>query len=375
MTLEELKALYGEKGAMEQRVTTTEQGDVIDYIPVQLGDGWTAFEKQPTEIIDYIGQGMDATPVYKEIAPEDKLGGFTKQEGDWVTSYDLNGNVVDRHKWNESDLKTAWNDLGPIAMAALATPGAAGLLGETLFGLTGTAAAGAGGALAGGFNAAMNDQDILKGALLGSAAGAGSAKLNDILGANTLDGAFKNATVGDVTKAINFAQNPTLAGAANIASKLDIPSNFNIGDTGLTTSDIIKGINTAQALSSGDSQKLFNAITDIAKGTNIGGLTASEQAQLEANRAAKETARLNRIEDAVLNQPASDDATTQGILDLINQMYPAADVQGMSQADLAKFLEANMDEIQGSAQLETLLKGEGKKTADEGTVEAIVTIK
>ena len=41
MTLEELKALYGEKGAMEQRVTQTEQGDIIDYIPIQLGDGWT----------------------------------------------------------------------------------------------------------------------------------------------------------------------------------------------------------------------------------------------------------------------------------------------------------------------------------------------
>jgi len=95
------------------------------------------------------------------------------------------------------------------------------------------------------------------------------------------------------------------------------------------------------------------------------GLSAEEQAQVEANREIK---RLNRIEDAVLNQTASDDGSTQGILDLIGEMYPAADVKGMSQGDLAKFLEANMDEIQGSADLETLFKGAGEKTADEGTV-------
>lgn len=364
MTLEELKALYGEKGATQRREEQTEGGIQYYDEPVQLGEGWTAWEKQPTEIIDYIGQGMDATPIYKQLAPEEKLGGFSKQEGDYVTTYDLTGKPIARHKWNESDLKTLWNDLGPMAMAALTMGGGAGLLGNALFGLEGAAAAGAGGALGGGFNAAMNDQNILKGALLGAASGAGSAKLGDILGADTVGKTFENATVGDVTKAINFAQNPTLAGAANLASKY-VPSNFDIGDTGLTTSDIIKGVNTAKALGSGDERSIFNAILDVAKGTNIGGLTAGEQADLAANREAK---RLNAIENAVLNQPASDDGSTSGILDLINQMYPAAEVRGMSEADLAKFLEANMDEIQGSADLETLLKGEGKPTSDEGTV-------
>ena len=131
MTLEELKALYAEKGATQQRVTPSEQGDIIDYIPVQLGEGWTAYEKQPTEIVDYIGQGMDATPIYKQLAPEEKLGGFTKQEGDYVTTYDLNGKVIDRHKWNESDFKTMWNDLGPIIMAAGSTYLGGIPLGET----------------------------------------------------------------------------------------------------------------------------------------------------------------------------------------------------------------------------------------------------
>ena len=113
-------------------------------------------------------------------------------------------------------------------------------------------------------------------------------------------------------------------------------------------------------------QLISTALTEGLKVSKGGGsLTAEEQAQVEANREIK---RLNRIEDAVLNQPASDDGSTQGILDLIGEMYPAADIKGMSQSDLAKFLEANMDEIKGSADLETLFKGAGEKTADEGTV-------
>jgi hypothetical protein len=249
-------------------------------------------------------------------------------------------------------------------MAAVTMGGGGAFLGNSLFCLTGNAASAAGGALAGGINAYGNDQDILKGALLGGVSSAGSAKLGDILGSDVLGSTFNNATVGDVTKAINFAQNPTLAGAANIASPY-VTTNFNLGDTGFTTNDLLKGINTVQALGSGDNKRIFDTITGLAKGTDFSGLTASEQAQLEANREAK---RLNRIEDAVLNQPAFDDGSTQGIVDLISEMYPAANVKGMSQGDLAKFLEANIDEIKGSADLETLLKGEGKKTEDEGTV-------
>jgi hypothetical protein len=362
MTLEELKKLYGEKGATEKRYTDTEQGRTEDDIAVQYGDGWTAFENDNRKIIDYIGQGMDATPVYDD-APK-TLGGFSKQEGDYINNYDVNGNFLGRQKWNESNLKTLIRDLGPLAMAAVTMGGGGAFLGNSLFGLQGAAASAAGGALAGGINAYGNDQDILKGALLGGVSGAGSAKLTDILGADALGGTFKNATVGDVTKAINFAQNPTLAGAANLASPY-MTTNFDIGDTGFTTNDLLKGVNTAQALGSGDNKKIFDAITGLAKGTDFSGLTASEQAERNANR---ETARLNRIENAVLNQPASDDGSTQGILDLINEMYPAADIKGMSQGDLAKFLEANMDEIQGSAELETLLRSQGLPAADEGTV-------
>jgi len=361
-TLDDLKALYKQKGASEKRYTDTEQGRTEDYIPIQYGNGWSAFENDNRKIIDHIGSGMDATPVYDD-APK-TLGGFSKQEGDYVYNYDPEGKYLNRQKWNESNLKTLIRDLGPLAMAAVTMGGGGAFLGNSLFGLQGAAASAAGGALAGGINAYGNDQDILKGALLGGVSGAGTAKLSDILGADALGGTFKNATVGDVSKAINFAQNPTLAGAANLASPY-VTTNFNLGDTGFTTNDLLKGINTAQALGSGDNKRIFDTITGLAKGTDFSGLTASEQAERNANR---ETARLNRIEDAVLNQPASDDGTTQGILDLIGEMYPAADIKGMSQGDLAKFLEANINEIQGSADLETLLKGAGQKTADEGTV-------
>lgn len=260
MTLEELKALYKEKGATTPREEETEQGTKYYTDAVQYGDGWTAFENDNRKIVDYIGQGMDATPVYDD-APK-TLGGFSKQEGDYVTSYDPEGKYLGRQKWNESSLKTLIRDLGPLAMAAVTMGGGGAMLGNSLFGLTGGAASAAGGALAGGINAYGNDQDILKGALLGGVSGAGSAKLTDILGADALGGTFKNATVGDVTKAINFAQNPTLAGAVNIASPY-MP-NLSVGDGAVSLNDIFKGVGTAKALGSGDYGQIFKAITGMA---------------------------------------------------------------------------------------------------------------
>ena len=272
-TLAELKAMYDQLGANQARENYTEQGTSIDYIPVQYGGGWSAWEKAPVQI-GQIGDGMDAQPIFSD---KKELGGFSKQEGDYVNTYDLQGNLIGRQKWNESTLKTMWNDLGPIAMAALTGPGGvAGSLGSALFGLEGAAASAAGGALGGGFNAAMNDQNILKGALLGGATGAGSAKLADILGAEAVGSTLKDATVGDVSKAISFAQNPTLAGAANLASPY-VP-NFSAGDISLN--DVLKNVGTAQALASGDERQIFKALTGMAKDA---GSTKSSLAGFEAN--------------------------------------------------------------------------------------------
>jgi hypothetical protein len=180
------------------------------------------------------------------------LGGFSKQEGDYVTDYDLNGKAIARRKIETNDFKRMWNDLGPIIMGAMTMGGGSSALGSYLFpSLGATAAAGAGGALTGGFNAAMTDQDILQGALKGGAGSAGALKLGDT-----------GFTLGDATKAINFAQNPTLAGVANIASPY-LP-NVSLGEGALSLNDVLKGVNTAQDLSSGDYNKIFKAITGMA---------------------------------------------------------------------------------------------------------------
>ena len=246
MTLEELKKLYGEKGAMEQRVTQTEQGDQIDYVPVQLGDGWTAYENQP-QIIGYEGQGMDATPIYAE--PEDKLGGFQRSEGNKNYFYDTNGNLVHVEKQT-----TDWDVLGPIIMGAATMGGGAGMLGNSLFGLSGTAASTAGGALLGAGNAALTDKDILKGALLGGVSGAGGAEIGDT--------GFK---VGDVTKAIKFAQNPSLLGAVSYLPGLTnslsgfeanpddfIPGYFLPGGEGYVPSELNKTYGPDETFNAGD---------------------------------------------------------------------------------------------------------------------------
>jgi hypothetical protein len=267
MTLEELKALYKEKGATQQLEEVTEAGTKYYDAPVNLGDDWYAFENDNRKIIDYIGQGMDATPVYDD-APK-TLGGFSKQEGDYITDYDLQGNAIARRKWNESDLKTMWNDLGPIIMGAATMGGGAGALGSYLFpSLSATAAAGAGGALLGGANAAFTDQDILKGALLGGVGSAGALELGDT--------GFK---LGDVKKAYDFIQNPSLAGVVNAASPY--VGSTQIGDTGMSIGDIFKNVGTAKALTSGDEGQIFKALTGLAR--DQGGSLKSSLAGFDAN--------------------------------------------------------------------------------------------
>jgi hypothetical protein len=263
MTLEELKALYAEKGATTRREEETEQGTKYYDDAVQLGDGWTAYENQP-QIIGYDGSGMDAQPIYAEVDPANKLGGFARSEGNKNYFYDTSGNLVHVEKQ-----ATDWDYLGPIIMGAATMGGGAGALGSYLFpSLGATAAAGAGGALLGGANAAFTDQDILKGALLGGAGSAGALQLGDT-----------GFTLGDATKAINFAQNPSLAGAANIFA----PSigGTQIGDTGISLSDMFKGVGTAQALGSGNNQQIFNALTGLAR--DSGGGLKSSLAGFDAN--------------------------------------------------------------------------------------------
>lgn len=250
LTFADLTKLYNEKGATTTTSYENEQGTQYDTQTNDLGDGWMAWEK-PGEVSYTEGSGESATNYY---APGE-LGGFSQKDGDYVNFYDLNGTLVDRQKWNESALKSAWSDLGPVAMAALTMGGGAGALGNALFGLEGAAAAGAGGALAGGVNAAMTDQNILTGALKGGLGSAGALQLGDT-----------GVTLGDVNKAVSFIENPSLAGALNVAAPAI--GDVKIGDGAISLNDVAKSLNTAAALSSGNPQQIFNAIVGLDRSAN-----------------------------------------------------------------------------------------------------------
>jgi len=241
MTLEELKKAYADKGATVRREYETEGGTQYVDEPIDLGGGIYATENTP--IIGYEGYGENQQPIYGEK----QFTGFSKNEDGKSYYYNPEGQLY--HVEKEDSF---WDQFGPMIMTAATMGGGAGLLGNSLFGLTGNAASAAGGALLGGANAAFTDQDILKGALLGGAASAGGMELGDT--------GFK---VADAAKAYNFAQNPTLAGAASLASPY--VSGTQIGDTGMSIGDVFKGVGTAQALASGDERQIFKALTGMAK--------------------------------------------------------------------------------------------------------------
>lgn len=241
LSLDELKALYADKGATVRREYETEGGTQYVDEPVDLGGGIYATENTP--IIGYEGYGENQQPIFGEK----QFTGFSKNEDGKSYYYNPEGQLY--HVEKEDSF---WDQFGPMIMTAATMGGGAGLLGNSLFGLTGSAASAAGGALLGGANAAFTDQNILKGSLLGGAASAGGMELGDT-----------GLKVADAAKAYNFAQNPTLAGAASLASPY--VGSTQIGDTGMSIGDVFKNVGTAQALTSGDERQIFKALTGLAK--------------------------------------------------------------------------------------------------------------
>lgn len=256
--LDELKALYADKGATVRREYETEGGTQYVDEPVDLGGGIYATETTP--VIGYEGIGENQQPIYGEK----QFTGFSKSADGKTYYYNPEGQLY--HVEKEDSF---WDQFGPMIMTAATMGGGAGLLGSTLFpSLGATAAAGAGGALLGGANAALTDQNILKGALLGGAGSAGALELGDT-----------GLKLGDVSKAVNFAQNPTLAGAANLASPY--VGSVDLGDTGVSLNDVMKGVGTAQALSSGNPMTIMKTIAGLSK--DQGGNLKSSLAGFEAN--------------------------------------------------------------------------------------------
>lgn len=267
MTLEELKALYGEKGATVRREYETEGGTQYVDEPVDLGGGIYATENTP--IIGYEGYGENQQPIYGEK----QFTGFSKNEDGKTYYYNPEGQLY--HVEKESSF---WDEFGPMIMAAGTMGGGGALLGNALFGLSGTAASAAGNALLGAVNASETDQNILKGALLGGAAGAGSATLGDILGSD-VGSTLGSTKITDALQAVKFAENPTVAGAVNLASPAI--GSTQLGDTGISLGDVLKGVGTAQALGSGDYNQIFKALSGMAK--DQGGSLKSSLAGFEAN--------------------------------------------------------------------------------------------
>jgi hypothetical protein len=174
----------------------------------------------------------------------------------WLPVIDPQGKVT----YQINDQKDGFGDFAKmVALSALtagvgsALGGASGL-GQSLYGLSGTAGQIAGGATLGAGRAAISGGDILTGALTGGLGGAGNLSIGDT-----------GFTVGDLTKAANVLQAAkskdmfsAITGAANMSGlSTDIP----IGDTGYTLGDLTKNAKLAQAVLSGNPQAVISAIT------------------------------------------------------------------------------------------------------------------
>jgi hypothetical protein len=173
-----------------------------------------------------------------------------------------------------------------VALSALtagvgsAFGGASGL-GQSLFGLSGTAGQLAGGAALGAGRAAISGgslQDILKQAALGGLGSAGNLGIGDtgftVGQAMTAVNALKAAEKGDWMNAI--------AGAASLSGA----GNTQIGDTGYTLGDLAKNAKLAQAVLSGNPQAIIGAITRVAGSANkdiIQSLTDAGMSRPQAN--------------------------------------------------------------------------------------------
>ena len=255
MTLEELKKMYAEKGGTTQRITQSgDAGDVIDYLTNDLGEGFTAREDQP--IIGYEGQGMDATPIYGDKV----LSGFMQAKDGMDYFYDPEGVFQGSQKSQEAD--SFWDTFGPMIIGAMTMGGGTAALGGYLFpSLSATAAAGAGGALLGGANAAFTDQDILKGALLGGASGAGAMQLGDT-----------GLTLGNVTNAANAIKNKDALGLLSSGAGLIDTSGFDFN--GMSATDIAKYANIAKGLTSGGAGAV-SALANLSKDSNFNNLMSS----------------------------------------------------------------------------------------------------
>jgi hypothetical protein len=291
-TFADLTKAYNQKGATTTTSYETEAGTQYDTQPTDLGNGWMAWEK-PAQIIGYEGSGESATPIYSKA----ELGGFSRKDGDIVNFYDLEGKVVHQQNWDEGDIKTIWNDIGNVVMAAATAGGLGGTLGSALLGegATQIASNALGGALLGGGGAALGGGNVLQGALLGGAGGAISGYLNtDTTGATGSDvGQVSSSQAGssiaaDTAAATDLAQNLIDSGVSTSeAARLLDSVGFDQSVTNSAVNNVVTLNQVVDAISTGTGETALTGGAD----TISGGADTGVSSQISETQAATDLAQ------------------------------------------------------------------------------------
>jgi len=244
---------------------------------------------------------------------------FYKNGHHWLPTLDAQGNV----SYINNDTHDGFGDfVKMVAMSALTAGlgGAAGL-GESLFGLSGTAGTAAGGAALGAGKAALSGGDILKGALTGGLGGLGGVDIGDT-----------GFSVGDAMTAAKMAQAAqkgdfmgALAGAASLTGGSDLK----IGD--FTVGELLKDAKLAQSMFGG--KQGAGALKTLTNFANT-----------------KQNDVVNTLKDAGLTQADANPTTPTAQTAAPTTPMPAAQPTGV---DPVALLQAQMAGNNGGAQIKS----------------------
>jgi hypothetical protein len=191
----------------------------------------------------------------------DDKGNFKNAIGDDITVsghkytpiYDQRGNII---KYEDAGGDGFADFAKMVAITALTSGlgGAAGV-GNSLYGLSGTAGQIAGGATLGAGRAAITGGNILQGALSGGLGGAGSLQIPGV-----------DFTVGDFLKglkAVDAISRGNILGAFSSIASMSGVGGIKVGDTGFTINELARDANILNAVIKGNPAALLSTITAI----------------------------------------------------------------------------------------------------------------
>jgi hypothetical protein len=266
-TLKALKAAYAKEGlGSMQDIGGYDNFGQQHFVPTSA-DGFQ-INANTVANPNYVPSAYDSSEPTSSLMQGKDVESYSKQIGNNLYIYDLGGNltkVIPIDRWSE--LKKIVGTIGGAALG-MGFPGAGAALGSTLG--VGTTV---GSALLQAGLAKVTGGDPLKAAFF-SALGSNS-------GMQIGDTGF---TVGDALKGVKVAQAidngdlmNAITGAASMAGGADIK----IGDTGYTVGDLMKNGKLLQSVLSGNPQAVIGAISkfanstqnDVVKGLQNAGLT------------------------------------------------------------------------------------------------------